>query len=134
MKTARDKSLSFGREGRWLDVDFYQAANEGFNRYDPMEWLPTLKFIISPFMFGPWISVTLVTMAGTAFVEYYPEHIGWFSAPLDAHTIMGSALAFLVIMRTDTSMDRWWDARSSWNTIGNCVLSSNAVAPSPVMS
>jgi putative membrane protein len=117
---------------RWLDTEFYNAAGEGFNKYDPTDWLATLKFEMTSFMFPPWAIITGGCLLGTAYIELIaPEHRDWVSAPLDAHTIMGAALSFLVVMRTDASMNRWWDARSAWAAIGNCCLSIGAtVAPS----
>merc|ERR1719253_1966203 len=78
-------------------------------------------------MLLPWLLLTVGCLLLTVYVEIIaPQHKDWVSAPLDAHTIMGAALSFLVVMRTDASMDRWYDARSSWATIGNCVLSISA--------
>ena len=35
----------------------------------------------------------------------------------DAHVVMGGALSFLVVFRTNASYDRWWEARCAWQTV-----------------
>ena len=113
-------------DARWLNLETYKAKDDIFNKYDPMAWLPTIKFQVSEFMLPPWLFTSLTCFALTVWVELYPQYKELFNAPLDAHTIMGAALSFLVVMRTDTSMTRWWDARSSWSSISNGCLSLGA--------
>ena len=88
----------------WLNAEVYQESLEGFDLYDPEEWLPTLSLSLSDFMFWPWILISMFCLGCTIFVELIaPEHKEWFDAPLDAHVIMGGALSFLIVMRTDAS-------------------------------
>ena len=114
-------------DDRWLNLDHYQEAADGFAAYDPEEWLPTLAFSISEFMFWPWAMISSLCLALTIYVEFIdPERKPWVDAPIDAHVILGGALSFLVVMRTDASMNRWQDARGAWQTICNCVTSLGA--------
>lgn len=113
-------------ELRWISTAFYQDAVEGFSLYDPEEWLPTLSFSLSAFMFWPWFFVSATCLGLTIWVEMYPEYMYVVDAPLDAHIILGGALSFLVVMRTDASMNRWQDARGAWQTVFNCVTSLGA--------
>jgi len=88
-----------------------------FSTYDPEAWLPTLNLRMTPFIFYPWITLTAFITFLTAFVEYHREYLGEFSLSTDAHIIMGGALSFLVVFRTNSSYDRWWEARCSWQTV-----------------
>ena len=120
----------------WLESSYYQEALDSFNMYDPTFWLPTISFKVSGIMFWPWILITTATAGLTFyFLEVAPEHKEMVAMPLDAHVVMGGALSFLVVMRTDASMERWWEARCSWQTIVNCLLSIGAqtapALPSP---
>ena len=90
---------------RWLATEYYAEAREGFNTYNPEEWMPTLKFKFSSFMFPPWFAIFLFCVGGTVYIEMYAsdEIKAWVQMPLDAHTVLGSALSFLIVMRTDNS-------------------------------
>jgi len=91
-------------DSRWLDVDYYTEASDGFASYDPEEWLPTLSFSLSDFMFMPWCLISGMCLLMTIYVEVIdPDRISWVDAPIDAHVILGGALSFLVVMRTDAS-------------------------------
>jgi hypothetical protein len=91
-------------ESRWLDVEYYTQASDGFASYDPEHWLPTLSFSLSDFMFMPWCIISGVCLLMTIYVEVIdPDRISWVDAPIDAHVILGGALSFLVVMRTDAS-------------------------------
>ena len=88
----------------WLNHTNYTEVLDGFDLYDPEEWLPTLSLAVSDFMFWPWILISGLCLACTIYVELIaPEHKEWFDAPIDAHVIMGGALSFLIVMRTDAS-------------------------------
>ena len=119
--------MSQWRGARWLDVEHYTEAVDGFAEYDPEQWMPTLSFAVSEFMFWPWFLISGLCLGLTVYVEViHPELKSWVDAPLDAHVLLGGALSFLVVMRTDASMNRWQDARGAWQTIFNCVTSLGA--------
>ena len=103
-------------ETGFLSQRHYTAAREGFQVYDPTQWLPTLKLSISSaFMWYPWALMTGFAVLLCFYVEVVqPELRPLFSAPIDAHVVMGGALSFLIVFRTNASYDRWWEARCSW--------------------
>jgi len=108
-------------EGRYLSQEFYEKAISNFNAYEPELWVPTLSITMTTFMMMPWLLITLFCFALTWFVETFasPEVRSFFSIPTDAHIVLGSALSFLIVFRTNTSYDRWWAARNSWDEIGS---------------
>jgi putative membrane protein len=67
-------------------------------------------------MLGPAVSSLLE--------ELEPHHL--FSMPIDAHVVMGSALAFLVVMRLDGALKQWREAREAWQTVIDACLSLGA--------
>ena len=115
----------------WLDTTYYQEALDGFNIYDPTLWLPTIRFSVKGMMFWPWFLISLSTfLLAYDLLSLHPEHVDLIMMPLTAHGVLGGALSFLVVMRTDTSMNRWWEARCSWQTIlNNCVSIGCQTAP-----
>jgi putative membrane protein len=51
------------------------------------------------------------------------------SMPMDAHIVMGGALSFLVVFRTNSSYNRWWEARCTWeHVISTCRSHATSVA------
>ena len=44
---------------RWINREHYEDKVSGFCKYDPMEWMVTLKFVIGEFMIWPWLILCL---------------------------------------------------------------------------
>ena len=75
-------------------------------------------------MFWPWLLISVLTFLQALYLlEVNPDSAAAIIFPLDAHVILGGALAFLVVMRTDASMNRWWEARCSWQELMNSCIS-----------
>jgi len=111
----------------WLSQSFYAEARANFNSYDPGVWIGNTNVNVMGLMFWPWFGVTIWCFLLTIYFEVIsPSHKEWVAMPMDAHVLMGGALGFLVVMRTDASMERWWEARCAWSTISNCCLSIGA--------
>ena len=73
---------------RWLSLETFEAAKEGFNTYDPEQWLPTLKVQLSDFMFWPWVFISMICFSCTVYAKVIaPQHMEWFDIPLDAHIV-----------------------------------------------
>ena len=102
---------------KWLNATHYKEACEKFDSYDPDLWLPTLTMRMTPFMFYPWFIITLLVTILTWFVQSNQQFMHSFSVSSDAHVILGGALSFLVVFRTNSSYDRWWEARCAWQTV-----------------
>ena len=102
---------------RWLSSAHFEEAKEIFNKYEPEEWLPTLSVSLSEFMRGPLLIITGVTAACTLLTAKFPAVAPLFSISSDAHMVLGGALAFLIVFRTNSSYDRWWEARRTWQNV-----------------
>lgn len=67
-----------------------------------------------------WRKVLLFLV--TASVVYYVHDargVSWFKLPLPPLAIVGAALGIFVGFRTNSSYDRWWEARRLWGQIVN---------------
>ena len=115
---------------RWLSGE-YDEAGENFYKYDPGEWLPTIKIEVTEFMFWPWMLITIYASILTFYVQViHPDIKEWFSMPIDAHVVLGGTLSFLMVFRTNSSYDRWWEARCAWQTVlTTCRSIGTMIAP-----
>ena len=106
---------------RLLNVEHYRSGADNFNEYDPEAWIPTLSLKITPFMLWPFVIVTSWSLFLTVYLMNVDDGLmEYFSLSFDAHSLLGGALAFLVVFRTNSSYDRWWAARNAWQSIINC--------------
>ena len=102
----------------WLNREHYAAAQESFYKYEPDAWLPTIQLRLTPFIYYPWMCLNLYVIVLCFWCEVVqPSLKPLFSMPMDAHVVMGGALSFLVVFRTNSSYDRWWEARCAWQTV-----------------
>ena len=107
---------------RFLSSTHYQHVASSFSTYDPELWLPTLRVSVTPFMLGPWIVITGCTFCLTFWVCVVDEGLSEaFSLDPTGPVVLGSALSFLVVFRTNAAFERWWAARCAWSSIvDNC--------------
>ncbi len=114
--TEEDGALA--TEKRLLNVQHYRDGAANFNAYEPDQWLPTLSLNVTDFMRWPWLLITAWGVLLQCYVEWInPDILYLFSLSSDAHTILGGALSFLIVFRTNSSYDRWWEARCAWQTV-----------------
>ena len=117
--------------GRWLSASHYTEASRKFFKYNPQLWLSTLRCEVTEFMFWPWALITGFVFVLTFLVEVIsPGLKPLLTMPMDAHVVLGGALSFLVVFRTNSAYDRWWEARNAWQTlISSCRAIGAQVAP-----
>ncbi len=60
-----------------------------------------------------WSSVVV------ALVRYAPQTFGSLAIPSTAHAMVGTALGLLLVFRTNSSYDRFWEGRKLWGGITN---------------
>jgi ion channel-forming bestrophin family protein len=89
--------------------------------YNPKNWLRLiLSFhrsdtfrILLPAMLGLSVYVLLVV---------YVEHEIWkdqYVATIVVHSLLGFVISLLLVFRTNTAYDRWWEGRKAWGTMVN---------------
>ena len=97
-----------------------EVAPSAHTRYDPELWLPTMRAAfdtIGPFVIRPWLGLTVLTLGMCLTSSLYDKPPWWTTMPGFAHTVLGGALSFIMVFRTNTAYSRWWEARLMWGTI-----------------
>ena len=98
-------------------------------KYNPKLWLKhifnfhksdTLKVLL------PEIIIIGAFTGGVAYIEInYSQNLDSFRNAMSMHTLVGFVLSLLLVFRTNTAYDRWWEGRKLWGQLINC--SRNAV-------
>lgn len=87
-------------------------------KYDPHEWLDHFFDVRGSLVREISGRVALCVVWSAAVVGYH-KHIHDVSMPSLLHTLMGFALGLLLVFRTSSSYDRFWEGRKLWGGIVN---------------
>lgn len=93
--------------------------------YNPKEWSKivldfhrsdTLRKLI-PILIGMAMYVWIISYAELHFVnDKWKEHLKNISI---IHTLLGFVISMLMVFRTNTAYDRWWEGRKLWGALVN---------------
>jgi putative membrane protein len=90
-----------------------QAKNETKYRFDLFRFhgsvIPTI-----------WIPATLITLWGvlwTVLLKVFPVSLKDLAVPPQLIAILGVVMGLLLVFRTNTAYDRYWEARRLWGTL-----------------
>ena len=91
-------------------------------RYNPKEWF-NLIFAFhksSAFRRLIWILIMFsIFTTGFVFLELkYKEYFKFFDT-LQIHSLVGFVLGLLLVFRTNSAYDRWWEGRKQWGALVN---------------
>ena len=90
--------------------------------YDPRRWTSHL-FDIEGAMVREILGRVIACVVWATYVVYTfyhgPEFCRQFTVPLSAHSLIGTALGLLLVFRTNSSYDRFWEGRKQWGGIVN---------------
>lgn len=90
--------------------------------YDPHKWTSHL-FDIEGSMAREILGRVALCVAWSAVVvvlhDVFPSWFRGIAIPETAHSLIGSALALLLVFRTNGSYDRFWEGRKQWGGIVN---------------
>ncbi len=70
----------------------------------------------------PYLLLAALFSWGVAFLELEYLKISeksWVKNITVVHSLLGFALSLLLVFRTNTAYDRWWEARKQWGTLVN---------------
>lgn len=109
--------------------------------YNPKAWFTFIFQFHRADTFRRLLPMMLAIAAYCGLVEYLEVgylHLG-DSSPIRhvsiVHTLLGLALSMLLVFRTNTAYDRWWEARKLWgslvNSSRNLALHFHALVPNP---
>lgn len=93
--------------------------------YDPKDWLEAIiKFQKSDTLrrLLPWIFVICCYSGFVAWLELEYWKLSQQSNVRNInlmHTLLGVVLSFLLVFRTNTAYERWWEARKLWGSLVN---------------
>lgn len=91
-------------------------------RYDPRDWYSHL-FDVRGSMLRE-IAGRVLIIAGWSVVvvglaQYFAAREISLTIPETAHSLIGVALGLLLVLRTNSSYDRFWEGRKLWGAIVN---------------
>lgn len=108
--------------------------------YNPKEWIKPVLFphrSDTVRKLFPFLLFMAAYSWGIAYLELEYLKISefsWVKNITDVHGLLGFALSLLLVFRTNTAYDRWWEARKEWgtlvNTSRNFAIKLNAILPS----
>src|SRR5829696_7337473 len=98
--------------------------------YNPHDWRSHLLDIRGSLVreiFGRVSAVVVWSAAVVAlwrWIDYasngkIDQDLEFLAIPITAHTLLGAALSFLLVLRTNSSYDRFWEGRKLWGGIVN---------------
>jgi putative membrane protein len=105
-------------------------------RYNPKDWFSLIfKFHQSDtFRQLMWVmlAVAVFTTAVVHLELEYQEYFG-FKSTHALHSLLGFVMGLLLVFRTNTAYDRWWEGRKHWgalvNNTRNFAIKLNAILP-----
>lgn len=107
--------------------------------YNTKEWFKAVLYIPKTDTVVKLLPYIL-TMAGISFLIAYLEieilqlsEKSWVKNITTVHGLLGFVLSLLLVFRTNSAYDRWWEARKQWgtltNTCRNLAIKLNAFLP-----
>ena len=105
--------------------------------YNPKEWFKAVFYVHKSDTLRklyPYLIFIAILSAGIAYLEL--EYLklsakSWLHNITIVHSLLGFVLSLLLVFRTNTAYDRWWEARKQWggltNSSRNLALKLNAI-------
>ncbi|GGH19925.1 hypothetical protein FAZ19_10325 [Sphingobacterium alkalisoli] len=93
--------------------------------YNPKDWLNTTLYFHTSVIFKrllPYLIISVFFSLGIAYLEL--EYLklsdkSWIKNITIVHSLLGFVLSLLLVFRTNTAYDRWWEARKQWGSLTN---------------
>lgn len=105
-------------------------------QYNPRQWFGLIfKFHKSDtFRQMLWVLLLFAVYTGiVVFLELRYETLYMFSNTIQIHSLLGFVIGLLLVFRTNSAYDRWWEGRKQWgalvNNTRNFSIKINAILP-----
>ncbi|MDM1047992.1 MULTISPECIES: bestrophin family protein [Sphingobacterium] len=93
--------------------------------YNPKDWFKTISYLHNSKIFKrllPYLIISIFVSWGLAYLEL--EYLklsdrSWIKNITTVHNLLGFVLSLLLVFRTNTAYDRWWEARKQWGALTN---------------
>jgi putative membrane protein len=104
--------------------------------YNPREWFGLIfRFHKSDTfrqMFWVLFFFSIATV-GLVYAELHFKQLHIFSNTIQIHSLLGFVIGLLLVFRTNSAYDRWWEGRKQWgalvNNCRNIAIKTNAAVP-----
>lgn len=104
--------------------------------YNPKDWWKLIFYFHKADTFRKLLPAMLAVFVYTLvfyFIEIRVLHLPPIKNPIVVHSLVGFVLSLLLVFRTNTAYDRWWEGRRLWgnftNNSRNLALKLNAILP-----
>ncbi|MDG1477868.1 MAG: bestrophin family ion channel [Vicingaceae bacterium] len=105
-------------------------------KYNPKDWFGLIFQFHKSDTFSKMGWVLLIFAVYTAlvvFLELHFKDVLQFKSTIQVHSLLGFVLALLLVFRTNSAYDRWWEGRKQWgamvNNTRNFAIKLNALLP-----
>ena len=92
-------------------------------KYNPKTWFRHIfAFRKSDTVFIIWkelVYISLFTLGLTYLVKHYMDDIKIWGELIAVYSLIGFVLSLLLVFRTNTAYDRWWEGRKKWGEMVN---------------
>lgn len=93
-------------------------------QYNPKEWFGLIFRFHKSDTFRQmfWVLVLFaVCTAGLVYAELHYQQLYVFANSTRIHSLLGFVISLLLVFRTNSAYDRWWEGRKQWGTmVNNC--------------
>ena len=92
--------------------------------YDPKNWIQLIfalnKSDTFRMLWKELVYIALLSMA-IAFLEitFFPKAVA-LNSLISVYSLLGFIISLLLVFRTNTAYDRWWEGRRLWGALVNC--------------
>lgn len=104
--------------------------------YNPKEWWGLIFRFHKSDTFRKMFTILLTYAIGTAFFVYLELNFYSLKMLKDSiriHALLGFVIGLLLVFRTNSAYDRWWEGRKQWGTLVNVsrnfLIKLNAILP-----
>lgn len=93
--------------------------------YNPKDWISTSIYLHTFRIFKrllPYLIISILFSWFIAFLELEYLNLSdksWIRNITTVHSLLGFVLSLLLVFRTNTAYDRWWEARKQWGALTN---------------
>lgn len=90
--------------------------------YNPKDWWKLIFYFQKTDTFRKLLPAMIGVMVYTFFISYLENEVFHFMPiknPLAIHSLVGFVLSLLLVFRTNSSYDRWWEGRKIWGSFTN---------------
>lgn len=92
--------------------------------YNPKSWLSlifsvhksdTLRILWKPMIYMLLLTIVLAYLE----MRYLTEYTKYFEKIITVYQLIGFVISLLLVFRTNTAYDRWWEGRKQWGALTN---------------